>query len=136
MTYGPGPSAKKREGCGSRCGLSFPRSPTEPDPKGVGGTVSMPVPALPHRARLNAHEARVPSKQGSTMASSLTKDSASTTGTEKTFLGHPRGLANLFMTEMWERYSFYGMRALLVLYLVAPASSGGLGFNMATATAI
>jgi POT family proton-dependent oligopeptide transporter len=70
------------------------------------------------------------------MASSLTKDSASTTGTEKTFLGHPRGLANLFMTEMWERYSFYGMRALLVLYLVAPASSGGLGFNMATATAI
>ncbi|WP_438293506.1 peptide MFS transporter [Streptomyces sp. HUAS TT7] len=70
------------------------------------------------------------------MASSLTKDSASTTGTEKTFLGHPRGLANLFMTEMWERYSFYGMRALLVLYLVAPASNGGLGFNMATATAI
>ncbi|AYG82439.1 Di-/tripeptide transporter [Streptomyces hundungensis] len=70
------------------------------------------------------------------MASSLTKDSASTTGTEKTFLGHPRGLANLFMTEMWERYSFYGMRALLVLYLVAPASQGGLGFNMATATAI
>ncbi|MCX5382056.1 peptide MFS transporter [Streptomyces sp. NBC_00083] len=70
------------------------------------------------------------------MASSLTKDSASTTGVEKTFLGHPRGLANLFMTEMWERYSFYGMRALLVLYLVAPASQGGLGFNMATATAI
>ncbi|MFE4861316.1 peptide MFS transporter [Streptomyces sp. NPDC056670] len=70
------------------------------------------------------------------MASSLTKDSASTTGTEQTFLGHPRGLANLFMTEMWERYSFYGMRALLVLYLVAPASQGGLGFNMATATAI
>ncbi|MEU3373691.1 peptide MFS transporter [Streptomyces sp. NPDC006711] len=70
------------------------------------------------------------------MASSLTKDSASITGTEKTFLGHPRGLANLFMTEMWERYSFYGMRALLVLYLVAPASQGGLGFNMATATAI
>ncbi|MEU9101432.1 oligopeptide:H+ symporter [Streptomyces sp. NPDC048361] len=70
------------------------------------------------------------------MASSLTKDSPSTTGTEQTFLGHPRGLANLFMTEMWERYSFYGMRALLVLYLVAPASQGGLGFNMATATAI
>ncbi|MEU9981951.1 oligopeptide:H+ symporter [Streptomyces sp. NPDC050856] len=70
------------------------------------------------------------------MASSLTKDSASTPGTEKTFLGHPRGLANLFMTEMWERYSFYGMRALLVLYLSASVAKGGLGFDTATAVAI
>lgn len=36
---------------------------------------------------------------------------------EKTFLGHPRGLVTLFFTEMWERFSFYGMRALLVIYL-------------------
>ncbi|MEG0818985.1 MAG: oligopeptide:H+ symporter, partial [Brevundimonas sp.] len=35
----------------------------------------------------------------------------------KTFLGHPRGLVVLFLTEMWERFSYYGMRALLVLYL-------------------
>src|SRR6202007_163179 len=34
------------------------------------------------------------------------------------FLGHPRGLAFLFSTEMWERFSYYGMRALLVLYMV------------------
>src|SRR3954471_23810121 len=34
------------------------------------------------------------------------------------FLGHPRGLAFLFATEMWERFSYYGMRALLVLYMV------------------
>ncbi|MET9290397.1 oligopeptide:H+ symporter [Streptomyces sp. NPDC003077] len=54
----------------------------------------------------------------------------------KTFLGHPRGLATLFMTEMWERFSFVGMRALLVLYLVAPASDGGLGFDAATGAAI
>jgi POT family proton-dependent oligopeptide transporter len=40
------------------------------------------------------------------------------------------------MTEMWERFSFYGMRALLVLYLVAPAAKGGLGFAAATAAAI
>ncbi|MCX4969776.1 oligopeptide:H+ symporter [Streptomyces sp. NBC_00654] len=66
------------------------------------------------------------------MASSLTKDSASTAG-GKTFFGHPRGLATLFMTEMWERFSFYGMRALLPLYLV---SSSGLDMNAATATAI
>ncbi|WP_030776200.1 peptide MFS transporter [Streptomyces sp. NRRL F-2664] len=68
------------------------------------------------------------------MASSLTKGSAATG--EKTFLGHPSGLAFLFMTEMWERYSFYGMRALLVLYLAANVADGGLGMNDATAVAI
>ncbi|AJE41016.1 oligopeptide:H+ symporter [Streptomyces nodosus] len=69
------------------------------------------------------------------MASSQTKDSVhpGTPGPEKTFFGHPRGLATLFMTEMWERFSYYGMRALLPLYLVAP---GGLHMNAATATAI
>ncbi|WP_411082521.1 oligopeptide:H+ symporter [Streptomyces sp. cmx-18-6] len=65
------------------------------------------------------------------MASSLTKDSASSG--EKTFFGHPRGLATLFMTEMWERFSFYGMKALLPLYLIAP---GGLDMKPTTATAI
>ncbi|MET9887825.1 oligopeptide:H+ symporter [Streptomyces sp. NPDC006430] len=68
------------------------------------------------------------------MAPSLTKDSADTG--EKTFLGHPTGLAFLFMTEMWERYSFYGMRALLVLYLATNVADGGLGMNDATAVAI
>ncbi|MFI9152704.1 peptide MFS transporter [Streptomyces sp. NPDC053367] len=69
------------------------------------------------------------------MASSLTKDSVrpGTPGSEKTFFGHPRGLATLFMTEMWERFSYYGMRALLPLYLVAPA---GLGLDAGTAIAI
>jgi len=77
------------------------------------------------------------------MASSLTKDSPSTPGTEKTFLGHPRGLATLFMTEMWERFSYYGMRALLVLYLVSGGADaatgsqgGGLAMTAATASAI
>lgn len=45
------------------------------------------------------------------------------------FLGHPRGLSTLFMTEMWERFSFYGMRAILLLYMVAPAVLGGLGMS-------
>ncbi|MFE9257079.1 peptide MFS transporter [Streptomyces sp. NPDC006879] len=76
------------------------------------------------------------------MASSLTKDLAESSG-EKTFFGHPRGLATLFMTEMWERFSYYGMRALLVLYLVSGgvdaakgSQGGGLAMSMATATAI
>lgn len=52
-------------------------------------------------------------------------------GPRKTFLGHPRGLVILFLTEMWERFSFYGMRALLVLYLTqhflfGPAEAQGI----------
>ncbi len=52
------------------------------------------------------------------------------------FFGHPRGLSTLFFTELWERFSFYGMRALLILFMVAPASAGGLDFDTATAGAI
>ena len=43
--------------------------------------------------------------------------------------GQPRGLTNLFLTELWERFGYYGMRALLVLFMVAPALRGGLEFN-------
>jgi len=54
----------------------------------------------------------------------------------ESFFGHPRGLATLFFTEMWERFTYYGMRALLVLFLVSAVSSGGLGLDDRTATAI
>ena len=50
--------------------------------------------------------------------------------------GHPRGLSTLFFTEMWERFSYYGMRALLILYMVAPATKGGLGFTTEHSTSI
>ena len=46
---------------------------------------------------------------------------------------HPPGLYLLFMTEMWERFSYYGMRAILVLYLTKSLVSGGLGMNESTA---
>ena len=52
------------------------------------------------------------------------------------FFGHPRALATLFFTEMWERFTFYGMRALLVLFLVDAVANGGYGFDDKTATAI
>lgn len=57
---------------------------------------------------------------------------------EKTFFGHPRGLSTLFFTEMWERFSYYGMRALLVLYMVAPATGDnpGLALDEGSAKAI
>jgi POT family proton-dependent oligopeptide transporter len=50
--------------------------------------------------------------------------------------GHPRGLSTLFFIEMWERFSYYGMRAFLILYMVAPAASGGLGFSDVDAASI
>ena len=49
---------------------------------------------------------------------------------------HPRGLATLFFTELWERFSFYGMRAILTLYMVAPIGEGGLGFDTKHAASI
>ncbi|HET7299568.1 MAG TPA: oligopeptide:H+ symporter, partial [Oleiagrimonas sp.] len=55
---------------------------------------------------------------------------------ERTLLGHPVGLTTLFFTEMWERFSFYGMRALLVLFMVATLDKGGMGLDDKTATAI
>jgi len=50
--------------------------------------------------------------------------------TDTRFFGHPRGLATCFFTEMWERYSYYGTRALLILYMTAGAEHGGLGFSV------
>lgn len=52
------------------------------------------------------------------------------------FFGHPRGLHTLFFLELWERFSYYGMRAILVLFMVAAAESGGMALPDATATAI
>ncbi len=45
------------------------------------------------------------------------------------FFGHPRGLMTLFFTEMWERFSYYGMRAILMLFMTAAVIDGGLGFG-------
>jgi proton-dependent oligopeptide transporter, POT family len=56
--------------------------------------------------------------------------------TDRSFFGHPRGLSTLFFTEMWERFSYYGMRALLILFMTAPAAAGGLGFDTAVAGAV
>lgn len=52
------------------------------------------------------------------------------------FLGQPRGLSTLFFTEMWERFSYYGMRAILLFYMYYAVSKGGLGFDQGTAASI
>lgn len=64
--------------------------------------------------------------------------SAASASTDLQWLGHPRGLSTLFFTEMWERFSYYGMRALLILFMTAAVVDGnpGLGFDEATAGAV
>ena len=62
-----------------------------------------------------------------------TPPAAASTSADTRFFGHPRGLATLFFTEMWERFSYYGMRALLILFMTAPIAAGGLGFDTAKA---
>jgi proton-dependent oligopeptide transporter, POT family len=52
------------------------------------------------------------------------------------FFGHPRGLATLFGTEMWERFSYYGMRAILLFYMYDQVSAGGLGMPKPLAAAL
>ena len=59
-----------------------------------------------------------------------------TASRDQRFFGHPAGLSTLFFTEMWERFSYYGMRAFLILYMTAPAAEGGLGFADARAASI
>lgn len=61
-----------------------------------------------------------------------------TESTGSTFFGHPKGLSTLFFTEMWERFSYYGMRALLTLFMTTATieTNPGLGFDVATAGAI
>jgi POT family proton-dependent oligopeptide transporter len=56
--------------------------------------------------------------------------------TQRTFFGQPPVLANLFGVELWERFSFYGMQGILLIYLYYPATQGGLGINQDTATSI
>ncbi|MEO8359267.1 MAG: peptide MFS transporter [Vicinamibacteria bacterium] len=56
--------------------------------------------------------------------------------TDTSFFGHPRGLQTLFFTEMWERFSYYGMRAILLLYMTAAVAAGGMGLSAAEGAGI
>lgn len=55
---------------------------------------------------------------------------------EKSFFGHPMGLLVLFLTEMWERFGYYGMRAILLLFLISPTTRGALGLEESEGTSI
>jgi POT family proton-dependent oligopeptide transporter len=72
----------------------------------------------------------------SALTSSAAIDTASADPSVRTLFGHPRGLATLFLTEMWERFTHYGMRAILVLFMVTAVSEGGLGIKDQAASSI
>jgi POT family proton-dependent oligopeptide transporter len=55
---------------------------------------------------------------------------------DRAFFGHPRGLATLFFTEAWERFSYYGMKAILLYYMYDRVQDGGLGIDSATASSL
>lgn len=67
------------------------------------------------------------------------RDSNDSPGRNRAVIGfrsHPAGLASLFLTELWERFSFYGLQALLILYLVSSPADGGLGYGVAHAATV
>ena len=68
-------------------------------------------------------------------ATASSKDGGAVPG-DTAFFGHPRGLSTLFFTEMWERFAYYGMRAILILFMTASVASGGLGFEVGRAGAV
>src|SRR5690242_20508419 len=67
-------------------------------------------------------------------AASVTTTASSIEG--KPIFGQPRGLATPFLTEMWERFSYYGARAILILFMTAVATRGGLGLSDKTASSV
>jgi POT family proton-dependent oligopeptide transporter len=71
-------------------------------------------------------------------AAGAAPSSSAPRASQKQWFGHPRGLGTLFFTEMWERFSYYGMRAILVLFMTASATQAnpGLGFDVETAGAL
>lgn len=70
------------------------------------------------------------------MKPTLQASSLDSVRADTSFFGHPRGLATLFFTEMWERFSYYGMRAILILFMTASVAHGGLGFPVVKAGAV
>ncbi|MEP0356643.1 peptide MFS transporter [Paraglaciecola sp.] len=66
----------------------------------------------------------------------MTTEQPNSNQLDTSFFGHPKGLSTLFFTEMWERFSYYGMRALLILFMTASIQEGGLFITVASASAI
>jgi proton-dependent oligopeptide transporter, POT family len=70
---------------------------------------------------------------GDTLAGSSGNQPSPSPSQGAQFLGHPRGLSVLFFTEFWERFSYYGIRAILLLFMTSAIAANGLGFDTTTA---
>ncbi|MCI2773661.1 putative proton-dependent oligopeptide transport protein [Staphylococcus petrasii] len=70
------------------------------------------------------------------MATNTSHEQTVQTIPQKGFFGHPRGLGVLFFVEFWERFSYYGMRAMLIFYMYFALKDGGLGIDQTTAMSI
>jgi POT family proton-dependent oligopeptide transporter len=70
------------------------------------------------------------------MSTPIDGTGADSASADRSFFGHPRGLSTLFFTEMWERFSYYGLRPLLVLFMSAALAQGGFGIPRSQASAI
>ena len=68
--------------------------------------------------------------------STLVERETANVGDSSGFAGHPKGLGPLFFTELWERFSYYGMRSILILYMTSTVAQGGLGFDVKQASSI
>jgi POT family proton-dependent oligopeptide transporter len=79
---------------------------------------------------------RPPGRRGPREAGVASDSPPPITPGDTRFFGHPRGLATLFFTEMWERFSYYGLRPLLILFMSAALANGGFGFTRNEASAI
>ncbi len=64
------------------------------------------------------------------MANNLRNEQEHALANQKQLFGHPVGLYVLFMTELWERFSYYGMRAILVLYMIGAVTGDNPGLRM------
>ena len=69
------------------------------------------------------------------MDQAASADTTISPGSDKQWFGHPRGLSTLFFTELWERFSYYGMRTLLILFMT-DSVAGGMGIKPEQAGAI
>ena len=85
---------------------------------------------------MNADKSMFEQTQAGQVAADETPASLQAWTGNRGFFGHPSGLATLFFTEMWERFSYYGLRPLLVLFMSATIMNGGYGFDRTEASAI
>ena len=125
----PGGVARPRGGrrvAADRRRTPGPRGRSPPAGPGGGGAARIP--------EAQAGQERLKESPVAATAAPAPPSAGSSSGDTR-FFGHPRGLATLFFTEMWERFSYYGMRALLILFMTAPLAAGGLGFDTAKAGA-